>query len=150
MKRIALLGLVCFALSGCGDDKVISDEMFAGDWKCEVIDYKSTWDKSSFGEFKPTNEKQIKLLSFKYENNSLYLKASEKEDWKAGSLIEEYNNKTTQEEDDFLIDKITKSLKKISNNKFITTYESEIIVKDEKYNSLNEKLKNEATCTRIK
>ncbi|MBI0030614.1 hypothetical protein H3S75_05155 [Gilliamella sp. B14384G15] len=150
MKRIALLGLVCFALSGCGDDKVISDEMFAGDWKCEVIDYKSTWDKSSFGEFKPTTEKQIKLLSFKYENNSLYLKDSEKEDWNAGSLVEEYNNKTTQEEDDFFIEKITKSLKKISNNKFITTYESEIFVKDEKYNSLNEKLKNEATCTRIK
>jgi len=150
MKRIALLGLVCFALSGCGDDKVISDEMFAGDWKCEVIEYKSTWDKSSFGEFKPTTEKQIKLLSFKYENNSLYLKDSEKEDWNAGSLVEEYNNKTTQEEDDFFIEKITKSLKKISNNKFITTYESEIIVKDEKYNSLNEKLKNEATCTRIK
>lgn len=150
MKRIALLGLVCFALSGCGDDKVISDEMFAGDWKCEVIEYKSTWDKSSFGEFKPTTEKQIKLLSFKYENNSLYLKDSEKEDWNAGSLVEEYNNKTTQEEDDFFIEKITKSLKKISNNKFITTYESEIFVKDEKYNSLNEKLKNEATCTRIK
>ena len=150
MKRIVLLGLVCFALSGCGDDKVISDEMFAGDWKCEVIEYKSTWDKSSFGEFKPTTEKQIKLLSFKYENNSLYLKDSEKEDWNAGSLVEEYNNKTTQEEDDFFIEKITKSLKKISNNKFITTYESEIFVKDEKYNSLNEKLKNEATCTRIK
>ena len=150
MKRIALLGLACFALYGCGDDKVISDEMFVGDWKCEVIDYKSMWDKSSFGEFQPTNEKQIKLLSFKYENNSLYLKTSEKEDWKAGSLIEEYNNKTTQEEDDFLIDKITKSLKKISNNKFIITDESEIIVKDEKHNSLNKKLKNEATCTRIK
>ena len=150
MKRIALLGLVCFALSGCGDDNAISDEMFIGDWKCEDIDYESTWDKNSFGEFKQASEKQTKLLSFKYENNSLYLKASEKEEWQAGSLVEEYNNKTTTKEDDFLRDKTTKSLKKISNNKFIITYENEMIVKNEKYNSLNKKLKNEATCTRIK
>lgn len=149
MKKI-LLSLICLSLFGCSDDKVVSDEMFIGDWKCEVIDYKSTWDKNSFGEFKKTNEKQTRLLSLKYENNTLYLKASEKEEWEAGSLVEEYNNKTTLEEDDFLIDKITKSLKKISNNKFIITYQSEIIVKDDKYNSHNRKLKNEATCTRIK
>ena len=101
MKKIALLGLVCIAFSGCADDKVVSDEMVIGDWKCENIDYESTWDKNSFGEFKKASEKQIKFLSFKYENNSLYSKALEKEEWEAGSLVEEYNNKTTQEEDYF-------------------------------------------------
>lgn len=152
MKKIFLVGLISLFLSGCDktvSDEVVSDEMFIGDWKCNYIDYKSIWDGNNFGEYK-IDEKFEVLVTFKYENNSLYSKITNKDEWTKRSLVEEYNNKTIQDEDGFLKMKVTKSLKKVSDDKFITTDECEFISKDEEYDSFNRKFKNEITCTRIR
>ena len=90
------------------------------------------------------------LLSFKYEDNTLYSKNPITGKWEKGNLIEEYNNKTIQNEDKIAIYKITNSIKKVSDDEFIMTNELETIAKEEKYNSYNSKLKNETVCTRIK
>ena len=90
------------------------------------------------------------LLSFKYEYNTLYAMNQNTVEWEKGNLVKEYNSKTSQQEDDLAIYKTTSSIKKISNDKFIMTYEFETITKLEKHNIYNRKLKNEATCTRIK
>ncbi|WP_276832331.1 hypothetical protein [Frischella perrara] len=152
MKKIFLVGLISLFLSGCDktvSDEVVSDKMFIGDWKCNYIDYKSIWDGNNFGEYK-IDEKFEVLVTFKYENNSLYSKITNKDEWTKRSLVEEYNNKTIQDEDGFLKMKVTKSLKKVSDDKFITTDECEFISKDEEYDSFNRKFKNEITCTRIR
>ena len=152
MKKIFLVGLISLFLSGCDktvSDEVVSDEMFIGDWKCNYIDYISIWDGNNFGEYK-IDEKFEVLVTFKYENNSLYSKITNKDEWTKRSLVEEYNNKTIQDEDGFLKMKVTKSLKKVSDDKFITTDECEFISKDEEYDSFNRKFKNEITCTRIR
>lgn len=114
MKKIFLVGLISLFLSGCDktvSDEVVSDKMFIGDWKCNYIDYKSIWDGNNFGEYK-IDEKFEVLVTFKYENNSLYSKITNKDEWTKRSLVEEYNNKTIQDEDGFLKMKVTKSLKK--------------------------------------
>ena len=152
MKKIFLVGLISLFLSGCDktvSDEVVSDEMFIGDWKCNYIDYISIWDGNNFGEYK-IDEKFEVLVTFKYENNSLYSKITNKDEWTKRSLVEEYNNKTIQDESRFLKMKVTKLLKKVSDDKFITTDECEFISKDEEYDSFNRKFKNEITCTRIR
>ena len=40
MKRIVFLGLVCFALFGCGEKKV-TEEMLVGDWECRQTEQKA-------------------------------------------------------------------------------------------------------------
>jgi len=152
MKKIFLVGLISLFLSGCDktvSDEVVSDKMFIGDWKCNYIDYKSIWDGNNFGEYK-IDEKFEVLVTFKYENNSLYSKITNKDEWTKRSLVEEYNNKTIQDESRFLKMKVTKLLKKVSDDKFITTDECEFTSKDEEYDSYNRKFKNEITCTRIR
>ena len=152
MKKIFLVGLISLFLSGCDktvSDEVVSDEMFIGDWKCNYIDYKSIWDGNNFGEYK-IDEKFEVLVTFKYENKSLYSKITNKDEWTKRSLVEEYNNKTIQDESRFLKMKVTKLLKKVSDDKFVTTDECEFISKDEEYDSFNRKFKNEITCTRIR
>ena len=148
MKKIFLIGLMSLFLVGC--NKTVTNEMLIGNWECNFIDYKSTWDKNKLGKLKKIGEGTRVLLSFKYEDNTLYAKNPNTGEWEKGNLVKEYNSKTSQQEDDLAIYKTTSSIKKISNDKFIMTYEFETITKLEKHNIYNRKLKNEAICTRIK
>jgi len=50
MKKIFLIGLMSLFLVGC--NKTVTNEMLIGNWECNFIDYKSTWDKNKLGELK--------------------------------------------------------------------------------------------------
>lgn len=148
MKKIFLIGLIGLFLVGC--NKTVTNEMLIGNWECNYIDYESTWDKNKLGEFKKIGKGTRVLLSFKYEDNTLYAKNPNTGEWEKGNLVKEYNSKTSQQENDLAIYKTTSSIKKVSDDEFIMTYEFETIAKLEKHNLYNSKLKNEAICTRIK
>lgn len=148
MKKIFWIGLISLFLVGC--NKTVTNEMLIGNWECNFINYGSIWGKNKLGEFKKIGNKTKLLLSFKYEDNTLYSKNPITGKWEKGNLIEEYNNKTIQNEDKIAIYKITNSIKKVSDDEFIMTNELETIAKEEKYNPYNSKLKNETICTRIK
>ena len=148
MKKIFLIGLMSLFLVSC--NKTVTNEMLIGNWECNFINYGSIWDKNKLGELKRFGKETKLLLSFKYEEYTLYSKNQITGKWEKVNLIEEYNNKTIQNEDKIAIYKITNSIKKVSDDKFIITKELETIAKQEKYNSYNSKLKNETVCTRIK
>ncbi|MWN05420.1 hypothetical protein [Gilliamella sp. Pas-s95] len=149
MKKIFLVAFLGIILSGCGEKRV-SDEMFVGEWSCKVTYYASDWSGNGFEEFKKKYNDEYVLMSFKYENNSLYSKNLKTGHWDKESLVETYDNKTKQEETDYFFSKKTRSLQKESNDKFILTYVRETITKDIEYSSSNNKIKEEANCTRMK
>ena len=70
MKKIALLGLVCFALSGCGDDKV-TKEYLVGDWRCnwESFERMDSGREESYGDAIDSDEY---IRTFKIVDDQLY------------------------------------------------------------------------------
>ena len=148
MKKVFSIGLVSLFLVGC--DKTVTKEMLVGDWKCEAIEYKSTWDGNNFGEFtiNGTHEASIK---YKNKNNSLYVRKQDDRGWhEANDLLDKYTNETKTFEGDDYIAKSTKTLRKINDNKFLVFEEYENIQKYDKDSSSNKKDKTEVTCNRIK
>lgn len=148
MKKVFSIGLVSLFLIGC--DKTVTKEMLEGDWKCEAIEYKSTWDGNNFGEFtiNGTHEASIK---YKNKNNSLYVRKQDDRGWhEANDFPDKYTNETKTFEGDDYIAKSTKTLRKINDNKFLVIEEYENIQKYDKDSSSNKKDKTEVTCTRIK
>lgn len=63
MKRIALLGLVCFALFGCGEKKV-TEEMLVGNWDCTQTEQKAKWKNGTFQDFEEVKIEKI-LVTYK-------------------------------------------------------------------------------------
>ena len=148
MKKVFSIGLVSLFLIGC--DKTVTKEMLVGDWKCEAIEYKSTWDGNNFGEFtiNGTHEASIK---YKNKNNSLYVRKQDDRGWhEANDLLDKYTNETKTFEGDDYIAKSTKTLRKINDNKFLVIEEYENIQKYDKDSSSNKKDKTEDTSTIIK
>lgn len=148
MKKVFSIGLVSLFLIGC--DKTVTKEMLVGDWKCEAIEYKSTWDGNNFGEFR-IDEKSESLVTFKYKNNSFYVRKQDGRGWhEANDFLDEFTNETKTFEGDDYIAKSTKTLRKINDNKFLVIEEYENIQKYDKDSSSNKKDKTEVTCNRIK
>ena len=148
MKKVFSIGLVSLFLIGC--DKTVTKEMLVGDWKCEAIEYKSTWDGNNFGEFTINGTHEISI-KFKNKNNSFYVQKQDDNKWReANDFLDEFTNETKTFEGDDSIAKSTKSLRKINDNKFLIIEERENIEKYDKDSFNNRKNKIEVTCNRIK
>ena len=145
MKKIALLGLVCFALSGCGDDKV-TKEYLVGDWRCVDNEYKSrnSGTNQDFGNSLSSFED---TLTFRIINNELYKIGKDKENnfidlSKLNSVKDEIseNYKTH----------IVNTIKVIDKNRFKKEFITEIKDINNNTNIIDLRTKLETTCIRIK
>lgn len=156
MKRIALLGLVCFALSGCGDDSdndsggKVTNEFLVGKWECVNKEYKSEYDSKfeEYSDYVESSSKQV-IQSYKIVNGVLLSKTADEEAVEI-DLDNFYNNLKMEGKDYDLEYVINRSLVKNSNNKF--TFEMEMFITDQgdKTDKTKSKTKRLNICTRIK
>ena len=74
MKKILLLSLACFALFGCGDNKV-TKEYLVGKWDCVYKEYGSKYDSKlkRYIDYFETDSKQV-IQSYEIVNGILLLK----------------------------------------------------------------------------
>ena len=162
MKRIVLLGLACFALSGCGDDKV-TKEYLVGKWECKLDSYSSKMKDGKFTDYVGDELNIITKEEFKIENNKLYsisksemdghILGGESNDWEESDRIITHTGQTVEKKGNNSIEKSTNSLIKKSNDTYLVT-EEYIKTRNEQYDSEDDieefRIKAEAICTRIK
>ena len=151
MKRIVLLGLACFALYGCGDDKV-TKEYLVGKWECKLDGYSSKMKDGKFTDYVGDGLNITIKEEFKIENNKLYsLKESKMDgytlgdnsnDWKESDIINTYTGETIEKIENNSTKKSIKSLLKKSHDTYI--------VSEEYVTTQNSRIKAEAICSRIK
>ena len=151
MKRIALLGLACFTLFGCGDDKV-TKEYLVGKWECKLDGYSSKMKDGKFTDYVGDGLNITIKEEFKIENNKLYsLKESKMDgytlgdnsiDWKESDIIDTHTGETIEKIENNSTKKSIKSLLKKSHDTYI--------VSEEYVTTQNSRIKAEAICTRIK
>ena len=152
MKRIALLGLVCFALSGCGDDSggKVTNEFLVDKWDCINKKYESNYDSkmNKYSDYVESSSSQI-IQSYKVVNGVLLSKTGD-EDGIELDLDKFYNNLTTTGNSDDCEYTTIRNLVKNSNDKF--TFEMEMIFNCSYENNLLHKfkIKRDIICTRIK
>lgn len=149
MKKITLICLACFALSGCSDDKV-TKEYLVGEWDCVNKEYQSKYNPKLAGFSKYTESFSTQVIrSYKVVNGVLLTKTIDEDEEKV-DLDEFYKNVKVKEKVEDCECMITRNLSKNSSNKF--TFEIEMIVNcSEKDDPLNKfKIKRKAICTRIK
>ena len=163
MKRIALLGLVCFALSGCGDDSgsKVTNEFLVGKWECKLEDYRSKMKNGKFTDYVSDGFNIIRKVEFKIENNKLYsisktemdgLSFWESNDWDESDITITHTGQTVEKKENNLIEKSTNSLIKKSHDTYLMI-EEYIKTPNEQYDSEDDiealRIKTEAFCTRI-
>lgn len=144
MKKIVLLGLVCFALFGCGEEKV-TEEMLVGDWECTKTTQEADWKNGLFQDYStPVNQGKW-LIVYTKENDDLFLRLSisdRKRKLDFNALNEEFSHTSDDE-------KITSNnkLEYISDDEFKSTSEISMTFADSQY---NRKIKTLMHCTRLK
>ena len=157
MKRIVLLSLVCFALSGCGDDKV-TKEYLVGKWECKLDSYSSKMEKGKFTDYVGDELNIIMKEEFKIENNKLYsISKTEIDDdsngWKESDIIDTHTGEIIEKTENNSTEKTIRSLIKKSHDTYLTI-EEYIKTRNEQYDSEDDieefRIKAEAICTRIK
>lgn len=152
MKRIALLGLVCFALSGCGDDSSgkVTNEFLVGKWDCVNKKYESKHDSklNGYSDYIESSSEQISQL-YKFVNGALLSEATN-EEVQTVDLDEVYKNLKIKGNTDTQEYVINRNLVKNSSNKF--TFEVEIFSTHhgDKIDGTKSKTKILRVCTRIK
>ena len=152
MKRIALLGLVYFALSGCGDDDggKVTNEFLVGKWDCVHKEYKSSYDSKfeEYSDYVESSSKQI-IQSYKIVNGVLLLKTGDEEAVEV-DLDKVYNNLKIEDKTDNQEYVINRNLVKNSSNKF--TFEAEMFItdRDNKTGETKSKTKILSVCTKAK
>ena len=149
MKRIALFGLVCFALSGYGDDSggKVTNDFLVGKWGCTNKEYKSEYDSKfeEYSDYVESSSKQI-IQSYKVVNGVLLSKTADKEALEF-DLDKFYNNLTTTGKiDNECQHVINKNFSKNSANQFTIEMETLFDCSDKQ----KFKTKRESVCTRIK
>ena len=147
MKRIVLLGLVCFALSGCGDDKV-TKEYLVGDWRCnwESFERMNSGREESYGDAK---DKYEYITTFKMVDDKLYT-VLDNGGVELYDIDKIYNNPTHEFiEEDYTFSG-TQKLEKISNDKYQFVIASDFKKKSNKTNVIDIRSKEITVCTRIK
>jgi len=152
MKRIALLGLACFVLVGCGDNSggKVTNDYLVGEWDCVLKQYMSKYDYDSekYSDYVETDNISI-IQSYKIVNGILFEKLPDQEA-KEFDLDKFYNNlkakyKTHYEEHD-----MSRSLVKNSNDKFTFENESFSTLQTNQIEPMKFKTKTLRVCTRIK
>lgn len=165
MKRIALLGLVCFALYGCSDDSgdKVTNEFLVGKWECKLDSYNSKMKDGKFTDYAGEGLDIIIKEEFKIENNKLYClreskmdgstSGNDSNDWKENHIFDTHTGETIEETKNNLTEKSIKSLIKKSHDTYLVR-EEYITIRNEQYNSgdniENFRTKVEAIFTRIK
>lgn len=150
MKRILLLGLIGFAVTGYCADKV-TNEYLAGNWECKGVRYQSL--KSDGGSQFPkyVNDGDVYYkFSFKLENNQLYKFNDNSKEWKLIYFIE---RRTGEEQIDKMEDvtiKFKGTINKVSANEFKLDDEFIENQNDTKLSYMDFKARTKLTCIRIK
>ena len=151
MKRIALLGLACFALSGCGDDKV-TKEYLIGKWECKLEQFSAKNENGKLSDYAKEGEVSF-VEEYKLEEGKLYSKKDNTKDWVDIDIINRYTGKTDViDEDEFGSLKVTTLMTKKTDNQFVVKEEFFVMRKnaDSKKEYVDIKTNSEGLCTRIK
>ena len=78
MKRIALLGLVCFTLFGCGEKKV-TEEMLLGEWNCTVSTQEAESKNGKLQDFSDPEIGEYKYIFIKKDGQLFWNLSSSKD-----------------------------------------------------------------------
>lgn len=75
MKRIALLGFVCFALYGCSDDSgdKVTNEFLVGKWDCKLKKFFAQNENGKLSDYAKDGE-IIFVKEYKLDQGKLYSK----------------------------------------------------------------------------
>ena len=147
MKRIVLLGLVCFTLSGCGDEKVTKGYL-VGKWECKLEQFSAKNENGKLSDSAKEGEVSF-VREYKLDEGKLYAKKDNSNNWVNMNIVNEYTSKT----DVMFEDKFRSTLmtKKNDNQFFI---KEEFFVMRENTDNKKEyvvfQINSEGLCTRIK
>ncbi|KES15231.1 hypothetical protein GASC598P17_004220 [Gilliamella apis SCGC AB-598-P17] len=101
MKRIALLGLTCFTLFGCGEKKVTED-MLLGEWNCTVSTQKADSKKGKLQDFSDPEVGKYKYI-FTQKDGKLFWSSSLFKEYLMPFNLEDIYKKTEYVVDDMQI-----------------------------------------------
>ena len=151
MKRIALLGLVCFALSGCGDDKV-TKEYLVGKWECKLEQFSAKNENGKLSDYAKKGEVSF-VKEYKLDEGKLYAKKDNSNNWVNMDIVNRYIGKTDLiDNDESGSMKVTTLMTKKTDNQYLVKEEFFFIRKDmdNKKEHIYLKTNSEGLCTRIK
>lgn len=158
MKRIILVGLIGFALSGCGDneDTINSDKYLVGKWECKLEQFSAKDNNGKLSNYTKENE-VISIEEYKLEEGKLYFKQDNAKDWvykdnvSTINKINKYLGKTDTNNDKLGSIVIITSMF-ISSDKHFSIKE-ELFFKKKDIANKNEhiysKIKSEGYCTKM-
>ena len=149
MKKIVLLGLIGFILTGCGDDKV-TKEYLVGKWDCSLKKYESNYDPKfkEYDDYSLESSEQFKHI-YKIVDGVLMVKTNNEEATEV-DLDKIYKNLTIQGKQGDCEYTINRNLIKNSGNKFTWEMEMFFACPDTSGEVTKSKTKRERICTRIK
>ena len=152
MKKIALLGLACFSLSGCGDNSggKVTNDFLVGKWDCIDKKYESEYDSKfeEYSDYVESSSEQV-IQSYKVVNGVLLLKTANQEAVEV-DLDKFYKNLKMEGKGYVREYVINRNLFKNSSNKYTFEMEMFITDRDNKTGETKSKTKRLRVCTRIK
>ena len=165
MKRIILVGLIGFALSGCGDNedtnnKINSDKYLVGKWECKLEQFSAKDNNGKLSNYTKENE-VISIEEYKLEEGKLYFKQDNAKDWvykdnvstiNKINKINKYLGKSDINNNDNLGSIVVTTSMGISSDKHFSIKE-EFFFKKKDIANKNEhvysKIKSEGYCTKM-
>ena len=151
MKRIALLGLACLALFGCGDEssgKKVTEEMLVGDWECDFAQQIAKWKDGAFQDYGEIKRDKGSIKYF-MKDNILYYNFGNPTSYPF-NLASYYDQSEIIKPLDNHNIKQQKSITYISPDKYKIVDVMEDIYTNNSDNAENIKTKTEIVCERIK
>ncbi len=162
MKRIILVGLIGFALSGCGDNDdtnntINSDKYLVGKWECKLEQFSAKDNNGKLSNYTKENE-VISIEEYKLEEGKLYFKQDNAKDWvykdnvSTINKINKYLGKSDINNNDNLGSIVVTTSMGISSDKHFSIKE-EFFFKKKDIANKNEhvysKIKSEGYCSKI-
>ncbi len=152
MKKVLLLGLVSFTLSGCGDESrgKVTNDFLVGKWECVNKEYESEYDSKfeKYSDYVESSSEQV-IQSYKVVNGVLLLKTANQEAVEV-DLDKFYKNLKMEGKGYDREYVINRNLFKNSSNKYTFEMEMFITDQDNKKGETKSKTKRLRVCTRIK